>query len=142
MKDYYRILEVHCEASPEVIVRAYKTLVQKHHPDHYHLSDKSRANALMQDINEAYETLSEPVRRKRYDRAYQRYQAEQPTNEKKQRRAQTLQKLAYGFMLAVFVVFLLRGGAYALMINPVVRVVALVFLLVVVWALFKRKNAG
>ena len=33
MKNYYEILEVDSKASPEVIEKAYKTLVKKYHPD-------------------------------------------------------------------------------------------------------------
>ena len=33
VKNYYEILEVDSKASPEVIEKAYKTLVKKYHPD-------------------------------------------------------------------------------------------------------------
>jgi len=33
-KDYYRILQVHSSAEPEVIAGAYNKLLHKYHPDH------------------------------------------------------------------------------------------------------------
>ena len=40
MKDYYGILEVNEKASPEIIDKAYKTLVKKYHPDLYSSIEK------------------------------------------------------------------------------------------------------
>lgn len=60
--DYYRILEVIPEASPDVIKAAWRTLMQKHHPDHG--GDERKAAAVI----EAYEVLSDPKKRFEYDR--------------------------------------------------------------------------
>lgn len=129
MKDYYRILEVHPEASPEVITRAYRTLAQKHHPDCYHLSDKSRVTERMQDINTAYETLGDTNRRTRYDQDYSRYLQEQPLHEKVLRRGQVFKKLGYGFLLTVLLCMMIRDGiAAALLMVPLVRIIALILL--------------
>lgn len=65
-KDYYRILGVLDDAEDVVIRAAYKTLAQRYHPDKW-TGDKSEANRRMQDINEAYEVLSNPAKRKQYD---------------------------------------------------------------------------
>ncbi|MHB8793664.1 MAG: J domain-containing protein [Thermoleophilia bacterium] len=70
LKDYYRILEVHPEASAEVIERAYKALVRKYHPDSYPPEQRDWANLKMQEINEARDVLHDPQQRA----AYARYQ--------------------------------------------------------------------
>lgn len=67
--NYYEILEISQNASPEVIQNAYKTLAKKYHPDVYQ-GDKSLAEEQMKQINEAYEVLSDPQKRMEYD--YQR----------------------------------------------------------------------
>jgi curved DNA-binding protein len=68
VKDYFRILEVHSEASPEVIERAYKALARKYHPDAWPPEKRDWANLRMQEINEARDVLSDPARRAAYAR--------------------------------------------------------------------------
>lgn len=63
-KDYYRILQVHPEAGPEVIQAAYRRLARQRHPD------SGGSDVAMQELNEAYEVLSDPVKRREYDRWY------------------------------------------------------------------------
>lgn len=63
MKNYYEILEVDKNASEEVIEKAYKTLAKKYHPD---LQNNNNQNK-MQQINEAYEILSNDFKRREYD---------------------------------------------------------------------------
>ena len=65
MTDYYEILEVHPKASSEIIKKAYFTLAKKYHPDVY--PDKKFAIKKMAMLNEAYEVLSNPNKRKTYD---------------------------------------------------------------------------
>ena len=67
MKDYYGILEVHEKASPEIIEKAYKTLVKKYHPDLYSTVEKKEAEIKLKDINEAYHILSDSFLRSQYD---------------------------------------------------------------------------
>lgn len=69
MIDYYQVLEVQPTASPEVIQKAYKALCLKHHPDHHH-RDRAAATRKMQQINEAFAVLSDPLRRRAYDQTY------------------------------------------------------------------------
>ena len=64
-KDYYEILGVKRSASDKDIKQAYRRLARKHHPD-LNPGDKA-AEARFKDINEAYEVLSEPASRKKYD---------------------------------------------------------------------------
>ncbi len=68
MKDYLKILEVHPEASKEVIERAYKTLARKYHPDAYPAERRQWATMKMQEINEARDVLTDPRRRAEFDR--------------------------------------------------------------------------
>ena len=58
----YKILGISKEASVDEIKRAYKTLSQKHHPD-----KEDGDHDLFLEIQMAYETLSDPVRKKHYD---------------------------------------------------------------------------
>ena len=65
-KDYYEVLGVTRDASPDDIKRAYRALARRHHPDVSH--DKAGAEHLFKEINEAYEVLSDPQKRAQYDR--------------------------------------------------------------------------
>lgn len=64
-KDYYRILGVPRTASQEEIKRQYRELARQHHPDVAKHTPGSEEK--FKDINEAYEVLRDPEKRKRYD---------------------------------------------------------------------------
>lgn len=64
--NYYEILEVSSNASPEVIKNAYRALSKKYHPDRYK-GDKSFAEEKLKEINLAYETLIDDEKRLQYD---------------------------------------------------------------------------
>ncbi len=66
-QNYYEILEVNKNASPEIIEKAYKTLVKKYHPDLQQDEDKNKYEEKIKKINEAYDILSDPEKRKKYD---------------------------------------------------------------------------
>lgn len=66
MKNYYELLGVSVDAPNEVIKAAYRALSKKYHPDV--CTDISNAGELMQQINVAYDTLSDPQKREQYDR--------------------------------------------------------------------------
>ena len=65
-KDYYDVLGVKADASDADIKAAYRKLARKYHPD---VSKEKDAESRFKDINEAYEALREPERRKAYDQA-------------------------------------------------------------------------
>ena len=66
-ENYYDILEVSTNASTEIIEKAYKTLVKKYHPDLQESNLKNIYEQKIKKINEAYEVLSNPEKRKQYD---------------------------------------------------------------------------
>ena len=65
--NYYKILEVDKDASSEVIEKAYKTLAKKYHPDLQESNMKQEAEEKLKLINQAYEILSNPDSRTKYD---------------------------------------------------------------------------
>jgi len=64
-KDYYETLGVPRSASDTDIKKAFRKLAREHHPDV--AKDKKRAEEKFKEINEAYEVLSDPAKRKKYD---------------------------------------------------------------------------
>ena len=66
-KKYYDILQVNRNASPEIIEKAYKTLAKKYHPDLQAEENKKQAEEILKEINEAYEILSVPEKKEKYD---------------------------------------------------------------------------
>ncbi len=65
-KDYYKILDVDKNSSADDIKRAYRKLARKYHPD-VNPGDKEAENRF-KEINEAYEVLTDPEKRAKYDR--------------------------------------------------------------------------
>ena len=66
-KDYYQILGVMPDAEAVVITAAYRALASLYHPDRWK-GDKTFATNKMADINVAYDTLSNPVKRAEYNK--------------------------------------------------------------------------
>ncbi len=64
-KDYYATLGVGKTATEKEIKQAFRKLARKHHPD-VNPGDKA-AEAKFKEINEAYEVLGDPPKRKKYD---------------------------------------------------------------------------
>src|SRR5271169_4309660 len=64
-KDYYEILGVPRTASDADIKKSFRKLAREFHPDV--AKDKKRAEERFKEINEAYEVLSDPAKRKKYD---------------------------------------------------------------------------
>jgi len=65
MKDYYKILEVEKEASQDEIKKSYRKLAMKWHPDKN--PDNKEAEDKFKECAEAFETLSDPEKRRMYD---------------------------------------------------------------------------
>jgi len=80
MKNYYEILEVHKNASIEIIERAYKILVKRYHPDLYTGDKKYYAEQKIKEVNEAYRVLSDDFLREQYNGEIERQQMESFTN--------------------------------------------------------------
>src|SRR3984957_17615457 len=73
--DYYEVLGVPRDADQDAIRRAYRKLARKYHPD---LNADSDAEESFKELGEAYEVLSDPDKRGRYDRLGARWrEAEQ-----------------------------------------------------------------
>src|ERR1700687_4103950 len=64
-KDYYGILGIKKTATADEIRKAFRKLARKYHPD-VNPGDK-KAEEKFKEINEAYEVLSDPEKRKKYD---------------------------------------------------------------------------
>jgi curved DNA-binding protein len=64
-KDYYKSLGVPRTASADEIRKAFRALARKYHPDV--AKDKATAESRFKEINEAYEVLGDPEKRKKYD---------------------------------------------------------------------------
>jgi len=73
-RDYYEVLGVDRNCSPEELKAAFRKLAQQHHPDKN--PNDPKAAERFKEINQAYQVLSDPGRRQMYDRMGHR--AEEP----------------------------------------------------------------
>lgn len=71
-KDYYKILGVDKKASLSEIKEAYRRLARKYHPD---VNKSPQAQEKFKQINEAYEVLKDPEKRRKYDLLGSQWQA-------------------------------------------------------------------
>ncbi len=84
MKDYYSILGLDSDASPDTIKATFRRLAREAHPDrmrHLGAAEQAEASARMTDLNEAYSTLSNPARRREYDQEVRAAAAAQESGE-------------------------------------------------------------
>lgn len=68
MKNYYEILEVNENASKEIISKVFKMQIKKNHPDLFQGEEKQVAEEKTMLLNEAYEILSDEIKREKYDK--------------------------------------------------------------------------
>ena len=66
-RDYYEVLGVPRSAPPQEIKKVYRQLARKHHPDLQPAAERAQAAERFKEINEAYEVLSDPDKRAKYD---------------------------------------------------------------------------
>ena len=64
MTDFYNVLGIDSKADIDAIKKAYRNLAKQYHPDG---SDEDNAEERMKEINEAYDTLGDPEKRRKYD---------------------------------------------------------------------------
>jgi uncharacterized membrane protein YkvA (DUF1232 family) len=70
-RDFYELLEISPDATPETIHKAYLDKLKQWHPDKHPNKDSAavkEAEEITKVLNQAYETLSDPKLRKQYDR--------------------------------------------------------------------------
>jgi curved DNA-binding protein len=67
-QDYYDVLGVARDADAEAVKKAYRKLALKWHPDRHQGDGKDAAEAKFKQVSEAYEVLSDPTKRAKYDR--------------------------------------------------------------------------
>src|SRR3974377_1680861 len=72
-KDYYEILGVPRTASEAELKKAFRKLAREYHPDV--ARDKKKAEEKFKELNEAYEVLSDPEKRKKYDQLGENWKA-------------------------------------------------------------------
>ena len=67
-QDYYSILGIPTHADQKQIRNAYRKLAKIHHPDKHKGNDKAKHEAIFREVAQAYEVLSDPMKRQDYDR--------------------------------------------------------------------------
>ena len=105
----YQILNVAPDADAEQIRTAYRTLARQYHPDYN--PDDAGAEGVFKAITRAYEVLSDPTRRARYDQALAKEQdkdanvSKQPAPPQNIGRNETVSLVIFGFFLLLAIAF-------------------------------------
>ena len=93
--DYYKILGIDKSASPKDVKDAYRKLARKYHPDLNPNNKNAKTN--FQQINEANEVLSDPEKRKKYDKYGKDWQHAEEFEKQKQQQSQSSGSRGGGF---------------------------------------------
>ena len=96
--DYYEVLGVDKNASEKAIKKAYRKLARKYHPD-LNPDDKG-AQLKFQQVNEAHEVLSDPDKRKKYDKYgkdWQHAEAYEQAGQQRRQQGQRAYRSGSGF---------------------------------------------
>ena len=99
-KNYYEVLGVSRTASQEEIKKTYRRMARQYHPD-LNPGDKA-AEAKFKDIVEAYETLSNPELRKKYDEKSSGETVEKPSQKKSEASSDVFTQGIYDQMMGDF----------------------------------------
>ena len=95
MENYYQILGVPPNASQEQIKEHFRFLAQAYHPDKFATSaHKKHAEAAFKKINDAYQVLSNPVRRDEYDRRQSSFDSRYEEERRRGEEAEAAQRRA------------------------------------------------
>lgn len=92
--DYYKILEIDKSANEADIKKAYRKLARKYHPDVN--PNNESAKSKFQEINEAHEVLSDPEKRKKYDKYGKDWKHADEFEKQRQYQQQNQQRQSYG----------------------------------------------
>jgi curved DNA-binding protein CbpA len=70
--DLYEVLQISSNAEPETVHRVFRLLAQRFHPDNQETGSENR----FREVNSAYQVLSDPEQRAKYDVGYQKQRQE------------------------------------------------------------------
>lgn len=79
-RDYYKILGVSKKATKQEVIKAYRKMAQKWHPDNFKGDEKKMAEKKFIDIAAAKEVLTDPEKREKFDRGDDPLDPENPQN--------------------------------------------------------------
>lgn len=101
--NYYDVLGVSPSADDFVIKAAYKALAQRYHPDKFHgnVKDAADAEVKMRQLNEAYQVLSDPAKRRDYDASFEQGEQQNQQNSQ-QKSAQAKQQADWAIALRFY----------------------------------------
>ena len=100
MKDYYRTLGIIDDAEDIIIRAAYKALAQRYHPDKWS-GDPIDANKKMAEINEAYEVLSDKLKRSQYDKSFFQFRAKNESVEENDKESNFISEKDEAWLFAI-----------------------------------------
>ncbi len=84
IKDFYNVLELPRDVKPPEIKVRFRELARARHPDRFQGADKERAERDFQDITEAFNVLTDPIRRRQHDLDLDRPAASQAVHDPKE----------------------------------------------------------